>query len=161
MFQDLIVKTIHGVPVHVSEIARIADGYEEQRTLALINGQRSLAIEIRKQSGSNTVDVAEAVKSALPKLNQELPGQTQLGVVRDSSTFIRDAVEDVQTTLILGAVFTVFIVFLFLNSWRSTVITGLTLPVLDHFRVHYHEGFGIFVEYSDPYGIVSFRRPAD
>ncbi|MBN1570646.1 MAG: efflux RND transporter permease subunit [Acidobacteria bacterium] len=129
LFQNLIVKTIRGVPITFSEIAGIVDGYEEQRTLALINGQRSLAIEIRKQSGSNTVDVAEAVKAALPKLNQELPGQTRLSVVRDSSTFIREAVEDVQTTLILGALFTVFIVFLFLNSWRSTVITGLTLPV--------------------------------
>ncbi len=129
MFQDLIVKTIRGVPVHFSEIARIEDGYEEQRTLALINGQRALAVEIRKQSGSNTVDVAEAVKDALPALNGELPGQTRLAVVRDASEFIREAVDDVKTTLILGAIFTVFIVFLFLNSWRSTVITGLTLPV--------------------------------
>jgi HAE1 family hydrophobic/amphiphilic exporter-1 len=129
MFQDLIVKNIRGVPVHLRDIARIADGYEEQRTLALINGQRSLALEIRKQSGGNTVDVAEAVKAALPELNRELPGMAKLGVVRDNSTFIREAVEDVQTTLILGALFTVFIVFLFLNSWRSTVITGLTLPV--------------------------------
>ncbi len=129
MFQNLIVKTIQGVPVHLNEIARVTDGYEEQRTLALINGQRSLALEIRKQSGSNTVDVAEAVKAALPKLNQELPAQARLSVVRDSSIFIRDAVEDVQTTLILGALFTISIVFLFLNSWRSTVITGLTLPV--------------------------------
>jgi HAE1 family hydrophobic/amphiphilic exporter-1 len=129
MFKDLIVKNIRGVPVYFGDIARIADGYEEQRTLALINGQRSLALEIRKQSGGNTVDVAEAVKAALPRLNRELPGQTQLGVVRDNSTFIREAVEDVQLTLILGALFTVFIVFLFLNSWRSTVITGLTLPV--------------------------------
>ena len=129
MFQNLIVKTIRGVPVHFSEIARIEDGYEEQRTLALINGQRALALEIRKQSGSNTVDVAEAVKDALPALNGELPGQTHLAVVRDASEFIREAVDDVKTTLILGAIFTVFIVFLFLNSWRSTVITGLTLPV--------------------------------
>ncbi|MBP1622626.1 MAG: efflux pump, family, inner and outer membrane protein [Acidobacteria bacterium] len=129
MFRNLIVKTIRGVPVHFSEIARIEDGYEEQRTLALINGQRALAIEIRKQSGGNTVDVAEAVKAALPVLNGELPGQTRLDVVRDSSEFIRDAVDDVKNTLILGALFTVFVVFLFLNSWRSTVITGLTLPV--------------------------------
>ncbi len=129
MFENLIVKTIRGVPVHFSEIARIEDGYEEQRTLALINGQRALALEIRKQSGGNTVDVAEAVKEALPRLNRELPGQTRLNIVRDSSEFIRDAVDDVKNTLILGAIFTVFIVFLFLNSWRSTVITGLTLPV--------------------------------
>jgi hydrophobic/amphiphilic exporter-1 (mainly G- bacteria), HAE1 family len=129
LFQTLIVKTINGVPIYLSEIARIADGYEEQRSLALINGERALALEIRKQSGSNTVDVAESVKAALPELNRELPGQTRLAVIRDNSIFIRDAVEDVENTLVLGALFTVFIVFLFLNSWRSTVITGLTLPV--------------------------------
>ncbi len=129
MFQDLIVKNIRGVPIYLSEIARIIDGYEEQRSLALINKTRALALDLRKQSGSNTVDVAEAVKSALPEINQGLPGQARLSIVKDSSVFIRDAVEDVQVTLVLGAIFTVFIVFLFLNSWRSTVITGLTLPV--------------------------------
>ncbi len=129
MFQNLIVKTIRGVPVYLGEIARISDGYEEQRTLALINEKRALAIELRKQSGSNTVDVAEAIKTALPKLNQELPGEAHLSVVRDSSLFIRESVDDVKNTLVLGAIFTIFIVFLFLNSWRSTVITGLTLPV--------------------------------
>ncbi len=129
LFQNLIVKTIRGVPIYLSEIASIADGYEEQRTLALINQTRALALDIRKKSGSNTVDVAEAVKSSLPEINSELPGQARLNVVKDSSVFIREAVEDVQLTLILGAIFTVFIVFLFLNSWRSTVITGLTLPV--------------------------------
>jgi HAE1 family hydrophobic/amphiphilic exporter-1 len=129
LFQNLIVKTIRGVPVYLREIARVADGYEEQRTLALINGQRALALEIRKRSGANTVDVAKTVMAELPGLNQELPGQTQLSVVKDSSDFIRESVEDVQNTMILGGLFTVFIVFLFLNSWRSTVITGLTLPV--------------------------------
>jgi HAE1 family hydrophobic/amphiphilic exporter-1 len=129
LFQNLIVKTIRGVPVYLGEIAGISDGYEEQRTLALINGKRALAVELRKQSGSNTVDVAESVKAALPVLNQELPGRARLDVVRDSSLFIRESVDDVKNTLVLGALFTVFIVFLFLNSWRSTVITGLTLPV--------------------------------
>jgi hydrophobic/amphiphilic exporter-1 (mainly G- bacteria), HAE1 family len=129
LFQNLPVKTIQGIPIYLNQIARVADGYEEQRTLALINGQRALALEIRKQSGSNTVEVAESVKAALPKLNRELPGQVRLNIVKDSSVFIREAVEDVQNTLVLGAIFTVFIVFLFLNSWRSTVITGLTLPV--------------------------------
>jgi hydrophobic/amphiphilic exporter-1 (mainly G- bacteria), HAE1 family len=129
LFQNLIVKAIRGVPVYLGEIARISDGYEEQRTLALINGKRALAVELRKQSGSNTVDVAESVKAALPVLNQGLPGRTRLDIVRDSSLFIRESVDDVKNTLVLGALFTIFIVFLFLNSWRSTVITGLTLPV--------------------------------
>jgi hydrophobic/amphiphilic exporter-1 (mainly G- bacteria), HAE1 family len=129
LFQTLIVKTIRGVPVHLGEIAKIVDGYEEQRTLALNNEQRAIALEVRKQSGSNTVAVAEAIKAELPLLNKELPGQTRLRVVRDLSLFIDESVEDVKTTLLLGFIFTVFIVFLFLNSWRSTVITGLTLPV--------------------------------
>ncbi len=129
LFQDLIVKNIGGVPVYLHEVARIEDGYEEQRTLALVGGKRALALEVRKQSGSNTVDVAEAVEKALPVLNRDLPGQTKLNVVRDSSRFIKESVEDVENALVLGAIFTVCIVFLFLNSWRSTVITGLTLPV--------------------------------
>jgi HAE1 family hydrophobic/amphiphilic exporter-1 len=129
LFRSLIVKTIQGVPVYLSEIATVSDGYEEQRSLALIDGRRALALEVRKQSGSNTVDVAEAIKAALPKLNRELPGKASLGVIKDSSVFIREAVDDVKTTIVLGAIFTIFIVFLFLNSWRSTVITGLTLPV--------------------------------
>jgi hydrophobic/amphiphilic exporter-1 (mainly G- bacteria), HAE1 family len=129
LFQNLIIKNIRGVPVYLSEVASVADGYEEQRSLALINGERALALEIRKQSGGNTVDVVEAVKAAIPRLNRELPGSAKLGVVKDSSVFIRESVDDVQNTLVLGAIFTIFIVFLFLNSWRSTVITGLTLPV--------------------------------
>ncbi len=129
LFRGLPVKTIRGVPIYLHEIASVADSYEEQRTLALINGQRALALEIRKQSGSNTVDVADAVKNSLPVLNQELPGQTRLSVVKDMSTFIRESVEDVRNTMILGGLFTVLVVFIFLNSWRSTVITGLTLPV--------------------------------
>ncbi len=128
-FENLVVKTIRGVPVYIKEVAAVADGYEEERKLALIDGRRALALEIRKQSGGNTVSAAEAVKAALPGLNQEFAGQAQIAVVKDLSTFIRDSVEDVRNTLILGAIFTVLVVFVFLNSWRSTVITGLTLPV--------------------------------
>ena len=129
LFSSLIVKTIRGVPVYLHEVASVVDGYEEQRTLALINGERALALQIRKQSGGNTVSVAEAVKDAIPGLNREFAGRAQITVVKDNSTFIRDAVHDVRTTLILGAIFTVMVVFVFLNSWRSTVIIGLTLPV--------------------------------
>ncbi len=128
-FENLIVKSIRGVPIYLREVAAVVDGHEEQRTLALIDGRRALALEVRKQSGGNTVEVAEAVKEELPILNREFAGQARIAVVKDLSTFIRDSVEDVRTTLILGAIFTVLVVFVFLNSWRSTIITGLTLPV--------------------------------
>ncbi len=129
LFRDLIVKNADGVPIYLREVARVVDSHEEQRTLALVNGERALALEVRKQSGSNTVEVARAVKYALPRLNQDLEGRARLSVVKDLSVFIEDSIHDVQITMILGAIFTVMVVFVFLNSWRSTVITGLTLPV--------------------------------
>jgi len=129
LFGSLIVKSIRNVPVYLRELATVRDAYEEQRSLALVDGKRSVALEMRKQSGSNTVDVARRVKAAIPRLNAELPGEAALRVVRDTSVFIEESVEDVQTTLILGAIFTIFVVYVFLNSWRSTVITGLTLPI--------------------------------
>ncbi len=128
-FNALIVAEKNGYPIALSEIARVEDGIEEQRSFSLLNGEPALALQIQKQSGANTVEVAESVKDGLKKLQAEMPAGVELRVVQDNSLFIRDAVEDVQTTLIIGALLTVMVVFVFLNSWRSTVITGLTLPV--------------------------------
>ena len=128
-FNRLIIAEKGGYSVTLAQIARVEDGIEEQRSFSLLDGEPALALEIQKQSGANTVDVADNVKRGLKKLGQELPHGIELRVVRDNSTFIRDSVEDVQTTLVLGALLTILVVFVFLNSWRSTVITGLTLPV--------------------------------
>ncbi len=84
---------------------------------------------MQKQAGANTVGVADGVREAVARMQPELPPGVSLQMVRDDSTFIRESIEDVQVTLVLGGLLTVFIVFLFLNSWRSTVITGLTLPI--------------------------------
>ena len=128
-FDNLIVAEKGGYPITLSSVGHVEDGIEEQRSYSLLNGQPALGLEIQKQTGANTVEVADRVKSGLKKLQAELPHGVELRVVRDNSLFIRDAVEDVRTTLILGALLTVLVVFVFLNSWRSTVITGLTLPV--------------------------------
>jgi HAE1 family hydrophobic/amphiphilic exporter-1 len=128
-FKPLIIAERNSYPIPLSAIARVEDGIEEQRSFSLLDGEPALALEIQKQTGANTVDVADNVKEGLHKLQAEMPKGVELRVVRDNSTFIRDAVEDVRTTLILGAILTVLVVFVFLNSWRSTVITGLTLPV--------------------------------
>src|SRR6185503_21028841 len=104
---------------------------------------RSVALEVRKTSSANTVDVADAIQAVVTQLNTSLPGGAKVVSVQDNSTWIRNSVEDVQKTLIEGALLTVLIVFLFLNSWRSTVITGLTLPVsvIAAFFVIYLAGF--------------------
>ena len=128
-FRNLIVAVRNGRPVLLPEVARVVDGIEERRSASLVDDRIGLSIEIVKQSGANTVEVADGIDRAMAQINTELPSHIRLRTVVDRSTFIRESVEDVQTTLILGGLFTVLIVFLFLNSWRSTVITGLALPV--------------------------------
>jgi len=128
-FAKLIVTTRNGVAVRLGQIARIEDAQEEARDAAYVNGERAVALEIRKTSGANTVLVTDGVKRVIEELKHTLPNGIGLATVQDNSTWIRNSVDDVQKTLIEGAFLTVLIVFLFLNSWRSTVITGLTLPV--------------------------------
>jgi HAE1 family hydrophobic/amphiphilic exporter-1 len=128
-FRNLIVAVKKDRPVFLPEIARIVDGMVDRISAALIDDRDGVALDIIKQSGSNTVEVADGVTAAVEKLNTELPKHIRLRRVVDRSVYIRDSVDDVQTTLVLGGLLTVFIVFLFLNSWRSTVITGTALPV--------------------------------
>ncbi len=128
-FKNLIVAVRNGRPIFLPEVARVVDGIEERRTASLIDGRPGLSLDVVKQSGANTVEVADGVDKAIVSINAELPQHIRVRKVVDRSLFIRDSVEDVQTTLVLGGLLTVMIVFLFLNSWRSTVITGLALPV--------------------------------
>jgi len=128
-FQTMVIGQRNGRPIMLSEVADIKDGIEEQRSLAFINGIQAISLDILKQSGANTVGVVDLVKKEIDRLQPELPPGTKIEMVRDGSIMIRDSVRDVQETLILGGILTIFIVFLFLNSWRSTVITGLTLPI--------------------------------
>jgi HAE1 family hydrophobic/amphiphilic exporter-1 len=128
-FKTMVIGQRNGRPLMLSEVAEIRDGIEEQRSLAFVNGVQAVSLDILKQSGANVVAVVERVKNEIAKLQPELPPGTKIEIVRDGSIMIRDSVRDVQETLILGGILTILIVFLFLNSWRSTVITGLTLPI--------------------------------
>ncbi|WP_019141874.1 efflux RND transporter permease subunit [Noviherbaspirillum massiliense] len=147
-FGRIIVARRGGQPVTLSQIATVVDGQEEQESLATFNGQRTLALNILKAQGENTIAVVNGLQAALKELQPTIsalyPG-VKLSVIRDSSRQIRVGVENVRRTLIEGAVLTVLIVFLFLNSWRSTVITGLTLPValVGTFLFMYMFGFTI------------------
>ncbi len=128
-YRNMIVSRRAGQPIRLGEVATVVDGIEEQRSLALINGKPAVAIDITKQTKANTVEVVDNVRAMVAQLQAEMPPGTEIQIVRDTSTFIRESVSDVYNTLVLGGLLTIFIVFLFLNSWRSTVITGLTLPV--------------------------------
>ena len=128
-FKTMVVARRGGRPIPLAEVAQIRDGIEEQRSLALVNGIPSLGMNILKQSGANTVGVVDRVKKEMEVIQKELPPGTRVEMVRDASVMIRDSVRDVEETLVLGGFLTILIVFCFLNSWRSTVITGLTLPI--------------------------------
>ena len=135
MFGDIAVSVRNGVPVKLSDVATIIDGAEERRSMAEIAGKGeepspTVSLDVLKISESNTVAVADSVRGVMRELQDHvLPRDVKLTVIRDQSSKIRAALDDVQLTIILGAVLTILIIYLFLNSWRSTVITGLTLPV--------------------------------
>ena len=129
-FLDIIVARRGGVPVHLGDIATIEDGQAEVTSLALLDGERALAVDVVKTQGANTVAVAREVRAAIAELMAEdLPEGVRLDIVRDNAEPVEQSYHNVQNMLIEGAALTTLIVFLFLNSWRSTVITGLTLPI--------------------------------
>ncbi|HET7041529.1 MAG TPA: efflux RND transporter permease subunit, partial [Gemmatimonadales bacterium] len=128
-FAQLVVSGRNGQLVRLGQVADVRDGTAEQRTLALFNGQVAVGIDITKSKGASTTRVSDAVKAAIARLQPTLPQGVRIEVVRDAGERVRQSVRNVEEALIEGALLTVFVVFLFLNSWRSTVITGLALPV--------------------------------
>jgi HAE1 family hydrophobic/amphiphilic exporter-1 len=128
-FNRIIVARRAGQAVTLREIANVVDGQEEQENLALMNGRRVLALDIQKAQGQNTIEVGDGVKEAIRAMGREMPPDVKIELIKDSSIPIRTGVENVRRTMIEGGCLTILIVFLFLNSWRSTVITGLTLPI--------------------------------
>ncbi|WP_421998000.1 efflux RND transporter permease subunit [Reyranella sp.] len=128
-FADLIVARRGPAPVYLRQVATVVDGQQELENVALLNGERAVAVEVVKTQGANTISVARDVRHAVEALQKTLPPDVKLEIVRDSSRGIQNSVDNVQQTMIEGGVLTIAIVFLFLHSWRSTVITGLALPI--------------------------------
>jgi HAE1 family hydrophobic/amphiphilic exporter-1 len=129
MFGQIIVARKATTPIRLSQVASVKDGAQEVENLALYNGQRTLLMTVQKALDENTIEVVDNLNKAVVALQAEVPKGVRLEAVQDGSRPIRVGVENVRRTLIEGALLTVLIVFLFLNSWRSTVITGLTLPI--------------------------------
>jgi len=128
-FRDLVVATRGGRIVRLGDVADVRVGVEEPRSAAIFSGREAVGIDVKKSKGHSTTAVAEAVLAELDAIRPTLPEGVTVDVVRDSGTRVANSVSSVQRALVEGAVLTVLTVFLFLNSWRSTVITGLALPV--------------------------------
>ncbi|HYH20830.1 MAG TPA: efflux RND transporter permease subunit, partial [Azospirillum sp.] len=144
---DLIVARRGGAPVRLGQVAEVIDGQEEQESVALFSGAPALAVDVVKMQGANTIETARGIRTAVTELQSSgvLPADVRLEVVRDTARGITNSLTNVQRTLIEGGFLTIAIVMLFLGSWRSTVITGLTLPVavLGTFAVLLLMGFTI------------------
>jgi hydrophobic/amphiphilic exporter-1 (mainly G- bacteria), HAE1 family len=128
-FGKIIVARKAGSAITVGQLARVSDGAQEAENLALYNGQRTLLLSVQKSQDENTIEVVDGLKKTIAEMEKQLPPGIKLQEIQDNSRSIRVSVNNVRQTLIEGAFLTVLIVFLFLNSWRSTVITGLTLPI--------------------------------
>jgi HAE1 family hydrophobic/amphiphilic exporter-1 len=128
-FENLVVADRNGTLVRLGQVATIKDATEEPRTLALYNGKEAIGIDVKKAKGYSTTDVANRVRARLAEIEPTLPKGTKFDLVKDSGERVDHAVSNVEEALLLGAGLTVLVVFLFLNSWRSTVITGVALPI--------------------------------
>jgi HAE1 family hydrophobic/amphiphilic exporter-1 len=128
-FAQLTVTQRNGIPVRLGDVATVEAGSAERRSAALYNGREAIGLDIVKSRGYSTTTVSDAIMKRLPELRKRLPQGTTIEVVRDAGQRVRASVRDVQSALVEGAMLTVLVVFLFLNSWRSTVITGLALPI--------------------------------
>ncbi len=128
-FAAVVVAYRNNVPIKVGDVAQVEDGHDEYTSLTLVDGKRAVGLDIRPADKANVVDVSAGVYKVLRELDNIKPAGMSLRISYDQSQSIKQSLSDVGQTLIEGALLTVLIVFMFLKSWRSTVITGLTLPI--------------------------------
>ena len=127
-FNELVVRTVNAQPVRIRDLGYAEDGTKEQRSVARLNGVPTVTLEVRRQSGANTVEVIEAAKQNLERVKTQIPGDLELQVIRDQSRYIYAALHEINIHLILGSIFASLVVFTFMRSWRTTVIAAVAIP---------------------------------
>ena len=128
-FAAMVLAQRNGQLITLGQVATVAAGAAEPTSAARFNGTPAMGLDIVKSREYATTSVSDAVRKRITELEKTLPAGTRIEMVRDAGVRVRNSVRNVEETLIEGALLTVLVVFLFLNSWRSTVITGLALPV--------------------------------
>ncbi|MFP4374267.1 MAG: efflux RND transporter permease subunit [Spirochaetaceae bacterium] len=121
--------TSSSTPILLRDLAEVSDGYRERESAVYVNGEPGVFVVVQKQSGTNSVEVADAVREKLPEINEALPIGTEVGVIIDTTDVIRASLEQVSTAAITGAILAVVILFVFLRSVRTTLIISLAIPV--------------------------------
>ena len=146
-FEQLVVARRNGLALTVADLGTLSEREREPDSLARINGQRAINFNVFRQQDANIVSTGEAVKKAAAELRKSLPPDVELRQIYASSDWVKGSLKGLQATIIEGALLTVAIVFLFLRSWRSTVITGLTLPIAVISSFIAVQGFGFTLNF--------------
>jgi HAE1 family hydrophobic/amphiphilic exporter-1 len=126
---DIIVGSYNGVNVHLRDVARIVDNLEERSQRTYTNGKQGAMIIVQKQSGANSVQIADKVKEMIPEFQKTLPPDVKIGVIADTSDNIKNTINSLTETIMYAMIFVVIVVFVFLGRWRATVIIAVTIPM--------------------------------
>jgi len=126
--EDIVVRTVNGVPIHLKDIGRVTDSYQTQTSIVRMNGQKAVYLRINKQPGTNTLEVVDAVKRALPNL-LNIPKGLNLGFFFDQSVYIRQSIEALTHEALQGSALAFLVILIFLQSFTSTLIISLAIPL--------------------------------
>ncbi|MEQ6378047.1 efflux RND transporter permease subunit [Bacillaceae bacterium S4-13-56] len=140
--KNVLITTPMGERVTLEEVADVRDTFQEQTSLTKINGEQAVVLTVLKKSDGNTVEVSDNVRGAVDELNEDLPGRVELKTVLDTADFIRISIDSVMQNMLIGGLFAVLVLFLFLKSLRATIVIGLSIPiaVISTFTLMYFTG---------------------
>jgi HAE1 family hydrophobic/amphiphilic exporter-1 len=127
-FNEMVVARKNGAPIRLRDVGRATDGIKEQRSVTRLNGKPAVILEVRRQSGANTVAVIEGVKAKLPPIREQMPPGVDFEIIRDQSRYIHQALHEINVHLVLGSFLACTVVLLFMRDWRSTVISAVAIP---------------------------------
>jgi HAE1 family hydrophobic/amphiphilic exporter-1 len=127
-FDNLVIASRQGAPIRIRDIGYAEDGTKEQRSIARLDGVPTVTLEVRRQSGANTVAVIDSVKANLNTARPQLPADVKVEIIRDQSNYIHAALSEINVHLLIGSILACLVVFLFMRDWRATLIAGIAIP---------------------------------
>jgi HAE1 family hydrophobic/amphiphilic exporter-1 len=127
-FNDIIVKNVGGAPVRVRDVGYAEDGMAEKRSFAFFQGKPAVILEVRRQTGMNTVQVVDGIKKKMARLHAELPSGVQIDTIKDQAAYIKNSVKSLEEHLVLGSLLASLIVWLFIRNWRTVLISSIAIP---------------------------------
>uniref|UniRef100_UPI0040472E3C efflux RND transporter permease subunit n=1 Tax=Polynucleobacter sp. TaxID=2029855 RepID=UPI0040472E3C len=144
-YANLVIAQRNGLPVRLKDVAKVEESYESVKTVAAYNGERSIALAILRQPTANSVEVVDAVRRMVPKFEAQMPASINVNLLIDRSKSIREAIHDVNLTLLLTIGLVVMVIFLFLKRAAATIIPALSLPIslIGAFSIMYWMGYSL------------------